>query len=295
MAHGLDTNMNEAFNQICTWFAPKNKVFAGSGSLHNCIALAVGINSLGVEDYFTRLYGKLCIEMTDNVMHYLKVKEKSRVARLAKIRTKEAKLNKNKKKYEDLKKHTIIAKTQLHKREGTYRQGMNLDDPYADIPVENTIENNDDGAKKPAAKRRKLPEFCEYCGKKGHTTKRSKNCPAAGTDNGKKYRRNDGSLLVDGVTHVKMEEDEDEVPLAPSADPIPALFAALQQQEDAGDIEEPTTSLPLSDADDEEQYASLPWDTQLADSDDEDDDFELYHDASTWSDSDEEVTVLPII
>jgi hypothetical protein len=26
MAHTLDTNMNEAYNQICTWFAPKNKV-----------------------------------------------------------------------------------------------------------------------------------------------------------------------------------------------------------------------------------------------------------------------------
>jgi hypothetical protein len=56
MAHGLDTNMNEAFNQICTWFAPKNKVFAGSGSLHNRISLAVGINSLGVEVFFTCLY-----------------------------------------------------------------------------------------------------------------------------------------------------------------------------------------------------------------------------------------------
>jgi hypothetical protein len=38
MAHSLDTNMNEAFNQICTWYAPKNKVFAGSYSLHNRIA-----------------------------------------------------------------------------------------------------------------------------------------------------------------------------------------------------------------------------------------------------------------
>ena len=52
MAHGLDTNMNEAFNQICTWFAPKNKVFAGTGSLPNCISMAVGINSLGFEIYF---------------------------------------------------------------------------------------------------------------------------------------------------------------------------------------------------------------------------------------------------
>jgi hypothetical protein len=47
MGHTLDTNMNEAFNQICTWFAPKNKVFAGTGSLHNRIAMAVSINSLG--------------------------------------------------------------------------------------------------------------------------------------------------------------------------------------------------------------------------------------------------------
>jgi hypothetical protein len=33
MAHPLDTNMNEAFNNICTWFAPKNKVFAGTQAL----------------------------------------------------------------------------------------------------------------------------------------------------------------------------------------------------------------------------------------------------------------------
>jgi hypothetical protein len=38
MAHSLDTNLNKAFNQICTWYAPKNKVFAGSYSLHNRIA-----------------------------------------------------------------------------------------------------------------------------------------------------------------------------------------------------------------------------------------------------------------
>ena len=32
MAHGLvDTNMNETFNNICTWFAPKNMVYAGVG------------------------------------------------------------------------------------------------------------------------------------------------------------------------------------------------------------------------------------------------------------------------
>jgi hypothetical protein len=56
MAHGLDTNMNEAFNQICTWFAPKNKVYAGAYSLNNRISFAVGINSIGVMGFFTRLF-----------------------------------------------------------------------------------------------------------------------------------------------------------------------------------------------------------------------------------------------
>jgi hypothetical protein len=30
IAHDLDTNMNEAFNNVCTWLAPKNKVYCGS-------------------------------------------------------------------------------------------------------------------------------------------------------------------------------------------------------------------------------------------------------------------------
>jgi hypothetical protein len=65
MAHGLDTNMNEAFNNICTWFAPKDKVFAGAYTLHNRIAFAVSIDSLGVLEYFVRLYRKLGITMTE--------------------------------------------------------------------------------------------------------------------------------------------------------------------------------------------------------------------------------------
>jgi hypothetical protein len=83
MAHSLDTNMNEAFNQICTWFAPKNKVFAGTGSLHNRIAFAVGINSVGLEVFFKRLLKMMGIPLMPNVAYYLHLKEKTRVKRLA--------------------------------------------------------------------------------------------------------------------------------------------------------------------------------------------------------------------
>jgi hypothetical protein len=114
MAHGLDTNMNEAFNQICTWFAPKNKVFAASGSLHNRIALAVGVNSIGVEAFFVRLFNKLGINVDANVLHYLQVKENCRMKRLAKVRTREAKVNKNKRKTVKLASDTRRAKVEFH-------------------------------------------------------------------------------------------------------------------------------------------------------------------------------------
>jgi hypothetical protein len=94
MDHGCNTSMNEAVNQICTWFAPKNKVYAGSYSLHNRFSFAVGINSLGVVDFFKRLFHKLGISMTENVEHYLKVKEKARVLKHARVKTSAAKKEK---------------------------------------------------------------------------------------------------------------------------------------------------------------------------------------------------------
>jgi hypothetical protein len=201
MAHDLDTNMNEAFNQVCTWFAPKNKVFAGSYSLHNRIGFAVGINSLGVLEFFRRLFRKLGITLTDNVVHYLKIKEATRLKKHGRSKTSNAKKAKNKRKYEKLKEHTIKAKLERHKRQGTYRKGMNLDDPL-EVPDENVSE------KKPAAKKQKPMGFCEYCGQEGHITKRSKKCTAP-LDSSKKYRKADGTLLTEPQQSAA-EDDIDE-------------------------------------------------------------------------------------
>jgi hypothetical protein len=200
MAHELDTNMNEAFNQICTWFAPKNKVFAGSYSLHNRIAFAVGINSLGVLQFFKRLFRKLGITMTDNVAHYLEIKEETRVKKLAKEKTSSFKKEKNKRKYEKLKEHTLKAKMELHKRHGTYRKGMNLDDPI-EVKDEQEAVENDASAMIPATKKQKTMGFCEYCGKKGHAMKKSKKCTAV-EGSSKIYRKVDGTLLTEPQQYV---------------------------------------------------------------------------------------------
>jgi hypothetical protein len=281
MAHGLDTNMNEAFNQICTWFAPKNKVFAGSGSLHNRIALAVGVNSVGVEEFFTRIYHKLGINMDANVLHYLQVKEKNRKKRLAKVRTREAKVNKNKKKTAKLAIDTKKAKVEYHRREGTYRKGMNLDDPYNEVlgaPVEDVVDDDaaallEEAARKPPAKKRRktsLGEVCEYCGLKGHLTKRSKLC-SAGLSAQKKFRR-DGSLLSQ--------------PIIPASAPVVVATA------NAADTSVPHTEDIVEwnpfqdDADDVDHIDSIDLrdDVPFADSDDED----TFHDAVAFYGSDDE-------
>jgi hypothetical protein len=178
MAHTLDTNMNEAFNQICTWFAPKNKVFAGTGSLHNRIAFAVGINSLGLDVFFHRPFMKMGIPGTDNVAYYLKTKKNIHVKRLAKLKVRESKHKRNKRKHEKLAEHTKIAKKEFHKRQGTYWKGMNLDDTMDD---------------EPAAKR--AAKFCEYCGKSSHLTKRSKKCTAQ-ESSVKRFNKENGTLLL---------------------------------------------------------------------------------------------------
>ena len=156
VAHGMDSQVNESFKNTVSWFAPKNKVYAGSGSLHNQIAFAVGINSLGVLSFYKKHFRKMGIAMTKNVEHYLEKKEMNRMKKLVKIRTRDAKKEKNKRKYDKLKDHTRMAKMEYHKRQGTYRRGMNLDDPYGELLNGNEVEDN---RKPPPTKKRELPVF----------------------------------------------------------------------------------------------------------------------------------------
>ena len=72
----------------------KNKVFAGTGSLPNQIAMAVGINSYGIDVFFLRLFKKTGTPVTNNLAFYLKTKEKHQMKRLDTIWTRAAELKK---------------------------------------------------------------------------------------------------------------------------------------------------------------------------------------------------------
>jgi hypothetical protein len=170
IAHDMDTNMNEGFNNICTWFAPNNKVYAGTVSLPNRIALAVCINSMGVMPFYTKLFHRLGITMTENVDHYLQVKETQRMKQIERGKSKEGKKKRSQMKYDRLKQATVTTKMERHKRAGTYRKGMNMDDPYGELLNGKEVDERKTAAKRKAPSA--LGLFCEWCGSNDHRTKR---------------------------------------------------------------------------------------------------------------------------
>jgi hypothetical protein len=142
VAHGMDTQVNESFNNTVSWFAPKNKVYCGSRSLTNRIRLALGINTLGLLPYFKRLYAMLGINMTENIIHFLEVKSNNRIKRLAKLKTKDKKNDRLKRKFQQLKDDTEVARKERSKRDGTYKKGMNMAEGNTDGYTEEDLNNN---------------------------------------------------------------------------------------------------------------------------------------------------------
>jgi hypothetical protein len=74
VAHNMDTCTNESFNNTIAWLAPKNQLYCGTNSLKNRISIAIGITALGTIEFYWGLFGQLGIHLTDDVLHFLKIK-----------------------------------------------------------------------------------------------------------------------------------------------------------------------------------------------------------------------------
>ena len=133
LAHSLDTNANESFNQIISWMAPKNKVYSMSISLKIRIGMAIGINTMGLLGYYRFLFDKLNMMMTSDVYHYLQVKDSNRSKRVTKAKTPTAKRRRQRFKFEKLKQHTEDAKRARCRRDGSvYQSGIGMNGGYLD-------------------------------------------------------------------------------------------------------------------------------------------------------------------
>jgi hypothetical protein len=166
VAHSMDTQVNESFNNTASWIAPKNKVYCGSQSLRNRLSVAIAINKLGLHGFYKKVFMTLGISMTRNVTHFLQVKDRNRTKRLEKTKTKDQKKNRLKLKYQQLADDTAIARKERAKREGTYRTGQALDDVEEEQPARKRRNT--------AAERKNVT--CSSCGLKGHATSRAKAC-----------------------------------------------------------------------------------------------------------------------
>jgi hypothetical protein len=171
VAHGMDTQANESFNNRVSWFAPKNKVYCGSGSLHNRVAVAVGVNTLGFTVYFRRLFRLLGIQLTDSIVHFLQVKEKTRTVRLEKLKSKEKKQQRMADKHERMRQDELVARKERVKRQGVYVSGMNMDEEGAAGYTAEDLAGNRKRGRADTNNR-----VCPHCHKIGHSTIRSKHC-----------------------------------------------------------------------------------------------------------------------
>jgi hypothetical protein len=202
----------------------------------------MGINALGLVDYFTRLYKGLGIIMTPNVLHLMK--EKRRTKRLQKVKKQDRAARYAKQKVDKAK-----ATTECAKRDGTYKKGQNLDNIMAD------------DKEPPVAKRKSAPtaasRACTYCGKKGHSTTKSKNCG--------QYGIKDAAPFATAAA----------LPVAVAAVPVaaaPAAAAPVLDVDDDNEVEEMDDLYCRSITDDQPS--------------DEEDSFGSFQDCQTWSDED---------
>ena len=166
LAHSLDTNANEAFNQIISWMAPKNKVYSMSISLKIRIGMAIGINTLGLVGHYKETFDQLGMFMTSDVYHYLQVKDSNRSKRINKAKTSAAKRRRQRGKFEKLKQHTEDAKRARCQRDGSvYESGIGMNGGYQDDDA--TADNR-------PKKRSRGVRKCGLCRQAGHDRR---HCP----------------------------------------------------------------------------------------------------------------------
>jgi hypothetical protein len=123
----------------------------------------------GVFQVLVHLSGR--IPMTNDVLHYITIKDRMHLKQLEKCKTKEQKKNRLKRKFLSATTDEAKAKKERENRAGTYKSGINMADGNVDGYTEEELLKA--AATKPKARK---PLQCHRCGGSGHATTRSKKC-----------------------------------------------------------------------------------------------------------------------
>jgi hypothetical protein len=157
--HGYSSQKNESMNQLISRYVPKDKTFCQSMSLNSRICLAVGVDSVGHEEYYERLFEKMKIPFPDNTRIMLRSMKKKRDYDRNYQAQPTQKRKRSVKKFDSTKDR--LKKQMADKALGVaYRSGMNMEPNSNDEPGENT----------------KVKKGCIACGAMDHRTRRAKAC-----------------------------------------------------------------------------------------------------------------------
>lgn len=172
--HPFDSQKNEALNRLCTSLCPKDVVYSYTGSLQFRIAMAIGMDSLGLRLYFSQLLSDCGIEMSGPLLELLVRLDNKNQYDSEFRRNPKQKNARNKKKWDKW----ILEREANRQSEAdgtTYKSCMAVSVPDRD-GLDN--EGGEDAAEPPAKKQRRdyRKDICPHCGLLGHTTTRSKNC-----------------------------------------------------------------------------------------------------------------------
>lgn len=119
------------------------------------------------------------ITMTEDVAHYLQVKDGNRSSRLTKVKTTEHKKRRKQNFYLKLKVETEIAKEERNSKAGIYKSGIGMDSGYAGRATnkqEDHGQQSDDGRQMKTAASFNATKICIKCKEAGHSRPWSKLC-----------------------------------------------------------------------------------------------------------------------
>jgi hypothetical protein len=161
--HGFSSQKNESMNKVVSRYVPKDRTFCQSMSLTSRICMAVGIDSIGHEDYYQRVFGKMEMKLPVNLTNMLfRMKNRREYDRNYQAQPK------RKRKRSETKLVKIkegLQKQMADKAVGRlYETGNNMG---------LTTDEVTDGA---GERRPKKAVSCIFCGGSTHKTRRSKEC-----------------------------------------------------------------------------------------------------------------------
>jgi hypothetical protein len=158
--HRYSSQKNESMNRHISRYVPKDVTYSQSMSLTARVSLAVGIDSVGHEDYYKQVFEELNIELPKNTRMSLQAMSRKR-----EFDQSYQALPKRKRKRSELK----FAKTKEGLRKQMADKAIGRD---YDTGLNMGLLNDPQGEKAPRSEK----FSCIFCGVPGHKTRRSKSC-----------------------------------------------------------------------------------------------------------------------